>query len=271
MTISCMMDDYCPRQGLRGEHGLSLFLQAGDFSVIFDTGQGGRFMENAADMGIDLREARAIVLSHGHYDHCGGLGKLRERLAPDCPPIYAGRGWDAPKMARDAGGLVDIGQVRSADSKPTAAVVVETLTSIAPGIFLLPAVARPAGSADNPRFRTVDGRGETVDRFEDELSLVVVEEDGLTVIAGCAHRGILNIAAAALQAFPGKVLKTLAGGFHLADAAEDALAAVASGLAGLEPGRVLCSHCTGPRGYAALLAALGNRVTWLSCGMRVRA
>jgi len=263
------MDDYCPKGKLRGEHGLSYHVETAEASILFDTGQTDAFIQNARLLGVDLTSLDAVVLSHGHYDHCGGLAALFESIAPSKPEFFAGRGYAIPKRARTEAGLSDIG-IPAASLSPLvpAAFEVDALIDFRPGIFLLPHAERRDGSAALLRFRILDEGTERLDEFEDEISMVVDGKDGLVVITGCAHRGILNIAEAVRKAFPGRPVAALVGGFHLSDAPEETLANVATGIALLAPRRIYCGHCTGTRGFAAI-SACNRDVTWLACGQRV--
>lgn len=263
------MDDYCPKGGLRGEHGLSYLIDDGDSTVLFDTGQTDALLHNAASAGAGLAGLDAVVLSHGHYDHCGGLAALYSAIRPARPRLYAGRGFSMKKFARSAEGLADIGVPPSALAAPVpAAIEVDSILELHAGMRVFPRAERTDGSSSPPRFRVVDRGVELPDDFEDEVSLVVDAKDGLVIVTGCAHRGILNIAAAAARAFPGRPLAALVGGFHLSDEPDETLEKVAEGIAALRPGRVLCGHCTGTRGFAAIASRV-RATAWLACGMRV--
>ena len=268
MTIIPLMDDFCPKGKLRGEHGLSYYIETDSARVLFDTGQTDAFIANAGTLGVDLSRLDAIVLSHGHYDHSGGLSALYDAIAPTRPALYAGKGYSVRKWARVGGELSDIGLPESArPPRVPAAIEVDSLVEPFPGLYLQPRAERVDGVAANPRFRLIEGGAERVDEFDDELSIVVEDRGGIAVITGCAHRGIINIVEAARRAFPGKPLAAVVGGFHLGDAPDETLARVADGIAALSPGRILCGHCTGTRGFAAISASNRN-VAWLACGMR---
>jgi 7,8-dihydropterin-6-yl-methyl-4-(beta-D-ribofuranosyl)aminobenzene 5'-phosphate synthase len=270
MIITSLMDDYCPKRGLRGEHGLSLYIEAQDTRLLFDTGQGEGFIRNARNLGVELSGLDAVVLSHGHYDHGGGLKILYEALEPLPPPLFAGKDFGLPRMSRSEAGLKDIGIPEPIlPARVPAAIVIGQIEELAPQVYLLPRAERLDGREATPRFRRIQDGAEVVDDFDDELSLVLDEKDGIVVVSGCAHRGILNIARAAIESFPGKRLKALVGGFHLVDASPEELSRVADGIASMKPGAVLCAHCTGLPGFAALSQALPGKLRWLSCGMRV--
>ncbi|MCX7024280.1 MAG: MBL fold metallo-hydrolase [Spirochaetes bacterium] len=270
MTITSLVDDYCPNRGFRGEHGLSLYMEANDTKLLFDTGQGDAFLVNARTLGIDLSGLDAVVLSHGHYDHGGGLMALYGTFGGLPPPLFAGRGFDEPRRSRSEGGYRDIGlPIPILPARAPAAIVIDAFEELVPAVFFLPHAERVDGTEAMPRFRRIVGEADMVDDFDDELSLVLDGKDGIVIVTGCAHRGILNIARAAAQAFPGRPVKALVGGFHLIDASDAVLSQVARDIAALEPGFVLCAHCTGLRGYAALSETVPGEVSWLSCGMSI--
>jgi 7,8-dihydropterin-6-yl-methyl-4-(beta-D-ribofuranosyl)aminobenzene 5'-phosphate synthase len=270
MTITALMDDYCPKRGFVGEHGLSLWIETATERILFDAGQSGLFIQNARFMGIDLNRIDAVVLSHGHYDHGGGLNAFYDSFTPPYPRFFAGRGFDAPRRSKSLTGLADIGlSMPIVPSAAPPAVLLDRFMEIASDVFILPRVERLDVSEPSTRFRRLEGGKEYLDEFDDELSLVVAEEDGIVIIAGCAHRGIVNIAESARRAFPARPVKALVGGFHLVDASTDTVMDTVRGIAAIEPAAVRCSHCTGPRGFAALAQELGEKVSWLSCGMQI--
>ncbi|TFG83403.1 MAG: MBL fold metallo-hydrolase [Spirochaetales bacterium] len=269
MIITPLMEDYCPKGGFRGEHGLSLFIETQKARIIFDTGQTSALLQNARTLEIDLARVDAVVLSHGHYDHCGGLDALYAAIAPVSPLLYAGKGYSNPKLAKTESGSRDIGVPAPAGpGRAPRAIEVAGFREIAPRVFLLPHAKIVDGLSANPRFRTVVDGEERLDEFDDEVSLAFDEADGIVVVTGCAHRGIVNILEEARLAFPGRPVSAVVGGFHLVDAPRETIDRVVDGIAAIAPGKILCGHCTGPRGFAALYARFPDRVAWLSCGLR---
>jgi len=269
MIITALMENFCEKGGFRGEHGLSLRIQARSADIVFDTGSTGAFMENSRALGFEPGPDNVGVLSHGHYDHSGGLAALFK--GPRRPAVlYAGHGYDRKRFAVAGKERRSIGLPFSprSDGLPDP-FIVSFPEQLDEGIFILPAAEMKDGSKPLERFRTEAEGGEALDYFSDELSLAVIEEDGLSVVTGCAHRGIVNIVASARGLFPGIRLKAVIGGFHLSIAEDGEIVRVASALAGFDPGRIFCMHCTGVRGYAGIAAALPGRTAWLSCGSSV--
>ncbi len=264
------MDDYCPKPGFRSEHGLSFLVEAGNRKILFDTGQSSLFLSNAEKLNLDLSSLDIVVLSHGHYDHGGGLHALVEMAGTLKAEVVAGQGFDGNKSARTADSLRDVGISAFLPEKGKWRVkIVDSVIAVGEGVFILPRAELFDGREPNKTFRTGTGALEAIDRFEDELSMVVVEDDGMTVITGCAHRGIENILESARRTFPGQRLKSIVGGFHLVNDGIESLDRVSTYIARLLPQSVYCCHCTGLKGYAVLDKKLPGIVSWLSCGSQM--
>jgi 7,8-dihydropterin-6-yl-methyl-4-(beta-D-ribofuranosyl)aminobenzene 5'-phosphate synthase len=264
------MDDYCPRAGFCGEHGLSFLIEVKGSKILFDTAQTGRFLENAERLKIDLTMIDVVVLSHGHYDHTGGLSFLLEKLGDKPVLFFAGPGFDAVKEAVSG----DVRRKNGIGSALTPSLrkkflLIDVVKKIADGTYILPRADISDGKEPNPVFRIRSGDKDEIDLFEDEVSLVVVEEDGMSVITGCAHRGIGNIVQSARKAFPGNRVKAIIGGFHLVNETAEVLESVCARIKQFDPLSIYCCHCTGLRGYTALTNTMPGIVTWLDCGSNV--
>ncbi|MFA5294634.1 MAG: MBL fold metallo-hydrolase [Methanoregulaceae archaeon] len=274
MELVTLVENNPGHPGLRHQHGLALLIRSGGRQILFDTGQDGTFLENAAMLGIDIRDVGITILSHGHYDHGGGLGAF---LAMNtASPVYLRRGADGEFYARDFLRYRYNGLDSSLFSRfPDRFIWVESDQEIAPGIHLLTSFERhyalPAG---NRRLLVKRQNRYEKDPFSHELLLVIDEQDGIVVVTGCGHSGILNMLPAAQKRFPDKPLKAVIGGFHLAGnplswtggVSTDGIRAIAGQLRTTGCRNVITGHCTGSRAARILETELGERMVRLSTG-----
>jgi 7,8-dihydropterin-6-yl-methyl-4-(beta-D-ribofuranosyl)aminobenzene 5'-phosphate synthase len=271
MRLTVLVDN-SPGIGLRHEHGLSLHVETNGTSLLFDLGQTSRFAQNAWRLGMDLSAVALAVISHGHYDHGGGLGCFLEinRTAP----VYLRRGADGPFHGGNGTRHIGLdGGVLAAHRERVRWLDVDE--TVAPGIHLIVRIPRieprPAG---NLRLMAMRGDDLVQDDFAHELFCVVEEGDGVTVITGCGHSGIANMLLATRELFPGHTLKAVVGGFHLMGREHDGPAvdregveALMRALAGQGQAMVITGHCTGEGAMALLRERLGDRLVRMNTGM----
>ncbi len=262
MKITTLVENSSPRPDLASEHGLALWIEHEDTAILFDTGASDAFVRNAQALGIDLSTADAIVISHGHYDHTGGLDAAAGVIADS--PVYVGRGSTDPKYARRETGIADIGfnpdVVRALGDR------IRTVSNgelIAPGVTVLcdfsSASALPA---DNGRLLAGERSHPLPDPFDDEIAIVLETESGPVLITGCSHRGIGNIVVDATRHFG--PLAAVFGGFHLHKESEERVASIAEDLKGVP--RIIGGHCTGDSAMAVLRGKLGKAVSEFHTG-----
>jgi 7,8-dihydropterin-6-yl-methyl-4-(beta-D-ribofuranosyl)aminobenzene 5'-phosphate synthase len=274
MHLTTLVEDSRGRPDLRNRFGLSLFLETGGRTLLFDTGQDDTFQQNARTLGIDLGKTDLAVLSHGHYDHGGGLGAffgassgiplyIREGAGGD---YYAKVFWKTKYIGLDKGVLEEFrDRLRWVTQD----------TELAPGIHALTSMRRtwpiPAG---NRRILLKTPEGLVPDPFRHELTCVVREKDGMVVLAGCGHSGILNMVKAAQDRFPNEPVKAVVGGFHLIDnpllktmgATPAQVREMAHQLDAMGCRRVITGHCTGTKAARILKEELGDRLEILHSG-----
>jgi 7,8-dihydropterin-6-yl-methyl-4-(beta-D-ribofuranosyl)aminobenzene 5'-phosphate synthase len=249
--------------GYVGEWGLSMFIEAGGLKVLFDTGAGIAALHNARLMGIDLAEIDRIVLSHGHYDHTGGLrdvlkltGKEMEIIAhPDIwASKYGRRGKNPPHYAglpfrREL--LEDLGARFNLTREPV------RLTSNFLTTGEIPMLS-DYEEIDSGLFDK--NTGEMLpDELNDDLALVADTEYGLVVILGCAHHGIINTLRRAQKLTGKELIYAAIGGTHLLNASRERLKKTAAELREMGVQYLGVSHCTGFEASAYLAREFGKR------------
>ena len=260
MKIVTLMENTACREGLTAEHGLSLYLETGSHKILFDAGQTGAFADNAERLGIDLSQVDLCMLSHGHYDHGGGLKRFLERN--HTAPIY---------LRRDAFGEHFNGTEKYIGLDPSLRdsgrlVFTDDSTELALGITLRSGNELPRHHSF-PCFGLnlrVNGKPRP-DPFLHEQYLILEESGKRTVISGCSHKGILNI----LRWFSPDVL---IGGFHFMklDPVTDACALTAAAEVLLSHDTVYYTgHCTGQEQYDFLKSIMGSRLHPLNAGTEI--
>lgn len=260
VTLTTLVDNHASaNSGLESEHGFSCFVEAGSVRILFDTGKSDAFMRNAQSLGVDLSRINHIVISHGHYDHGGGLLPLLERYSYQSLSLWTGKGFEYPKYADEAGGMRFLGTQFNTSNINDHGIMWHTVCGdtvmIHPGIWLI-------GNFDqihpiekpNPRFVLDRGSGKVLDTFADEIALVVDTPKGLLLLVGCSHPGILNIVDSVRSRFS-KPIYALLGGIHLYDASRERRDAVVKDLSERSIPRLGVSHCTGDEAEALLAQA----------------
>lgn len=252
MKITALIENTSAR-GLPTEHGLSLFLETAEHKFLFDMGQTDLFARNAETLGIDLSIVDFAVLSHGHYDHGGGLKTFL--TLNDHAPVYISRYAFEPHYN---GTEKYIGLDQGLKSSNRLVLVDEDMP-IAEGIIVYGCHHAPKvvdfGSCGLNMIQ--DGRM-TEDDFRHEQYLLVVENGKRILFSGCSHRGILNI----MHWFRPDIC---IGGFHLSKLPlDETLAGYAKALDAY-PTAYYTGHCTGTAQYQFMKERMRN-LHYLSVG-----
>jgi 7,8-dihydropterin-6-yl-methyl-4-(beta-D-ribofuranosyl)aminobenzene 5'-phosphate synthase len=261
------------RDDLVPEHGLSLLVESGSTTILFDTGASGAFVDNATALGVDLRSVDLTVLSHHHFDHGGGLDRFLElnRTAP----VFLREAALEPRWFKALAVIkrpigIDLDVIEAARDRMR---FITENTEIAPGVWLLTDIAttHPRPRGNRKLYVESDGRLEP-DPFDHELMLVVHEGDGMVVITGCSHSGILNMVETAAATFPDTPISAVIGGFHLIGlphtmtASRAEVETLARTMLDEVSGPVFTGHCTGRTGFDALAAVMGDRLRSIHTG-----
>jgi len=263
------VDDEPGAPGLLTEHGFACWVETDRGAVLFDTGLGDALLPNALTLGVDPSRADAVVLSHGHHDHTGGLARLSQ-LFP-LPRVLAHPAFDGPHRSRSTGADRDIGgpePSRRALAGATGERRREP-TAVVPGVWVTGEIPRVTGEDVGGAF-FLDADGRSPDPLLDDQALIVRHRAGLVLVLGCAHAGVLNTIRHGRRLFPGVPVVGVVGGMHLARASADRLEATTRELAALDGALVAPAHCTGAGARRALHAALAGRYHHAVVGTELR-
>ena len=253
MRITVLLENTTDRSDMLTEHGLSLYIETDSSKILFDMGQSDFFARNAAVLGVDLSSVDLAVLSHGHYDHGGGLAHFLAVNDRACVylqreaflPYYNGEG----RYIGLDGVLAGTTRLRYVDES----------YQIADGVALFSCNQRPRKYTTGTfGLRLRQGTEDIPDPFRHEQYLLLQDGGRRVLISGCSHKGILDI----VQWFSPDVL---VGGFHLSKMPTDArLQAYASALSAY-PTQYYTCHCTGEAQYHYMKEQMPN-LHILRCG-----
>jgi len=248
---------------LAGEHGLSFLIETPEGAVLFDTGQGHAISANVRALGVDLSRVTAIALSHGHYDHTGGLGWALDNCRK--ADVFIHPAALEPKFACAAGSAPrDIGiqmKPEALRSHPNlhSLVFTEGPAEIAPGLFLTGEVPRVTDFEDTggPFYR--DGECMEPDALLDDQALYFEGSDGLVVVLGCAHAGVVNTLRCAMKLTGKTRFHAVLGGMHLVRADRRRMQATMEAFERMQVERIGACHCTGLPATVALWKRFPDR------------
>ncbi len=268
MKVSCVVDDSAlPGTKLLSQHGLSFLIEDEDRLILFDTGASGKVvLQNLARFGVEPESLSAIVLSHAHTDHTGGLAAILER-SPDTP-VYAHPDIFIPRYSLREDRLKDVSfplswatamlRLRMNLSKEPVEVSARVWTSgdINPR-------TEPEGRSER-HFARIGGRL-VPDPYQDDMALVLDLGPRLAVVCGCCHAGLLNTLKVVKERFR-KPVEAVFGGLHLEDADEQTILRTAEILKNWGVLRLYANHCTGNKAIAIMKEVLGDGVVPFPAG-----
>jgi 7,8-dihydropterin-6-yl-methyl-4-(beta-D-ribofuranosyl)aminobenzene 5'-phosphate synthase len=236
-----------PISGTLGEHGFAALIEAGDQALLFDTGQGETLLHNAQRMNKNLHRVSTVALSHGHYDHTGGLWPLLKACGPKeivaHPDIFCRR-----YRVKDGGEAISIGIPYSQEflrGLGATFTLQAGFHELASGIFLTGQVPRKTVFERGDSGLFCDEAGCCADPIADDQSVVLVTAKGIVLILGCCHAGIINTLEHARCQTGVSEIYAVIGGTHLGFCSSQQLEDTIKALRQYGIQKIYGSHCTG--------------------------
>jgi len=248
-----------------GEHGFSAFIETDRGTYLFDTGGGPSVVKNSLSLGKDLRTVQKIFLSHGHYDHTGGLPevlKMKGRVNVHAHPhVFLDRIAVLKEHGKETKRFVGIPYKKGYLESLGADFILNTdFAEVEKGMFLTGEVPRKTSfeKPDSRLFSEIEGKTEP-DIFLDDQSLTIESEKGSILVLGCAHSGMINIINHVIHKTGKEKFYAILGGTHLDFLTPEQLEASIQALNELDMGKIGVSHCTGMRAAFRLNLEFGDR------------
>jgi len=260
-------------RSVRAEHGLSYFIRTGRHCLLFDTGQSELLRDNAREIGISLEAVECIALSHGHYDHAGGLSAVRT-LAPGArlflhPAALAPRFAGNPDGTSRAVGIPEpsLHAIQNAGER-----VVWTTrpTELVDGVFVTGEIPRQTSYEDTGGAFFLDEVCTQRDPLVDDQALFFDTQEGTVVLLGCAHAGVVNTLSYIRHLTGGRPIHTVLGGMHLLYADANRIERTFAAFRELDIRQLGPAHCTGVIPTARLHTEFGDRCVLCVVGSSLR-
>jgi 7,8-dihydropterin-6-yl-methyl-4-(beta-D-ribofuranosyl)aminobenzene 5'-phosphate synthase len=275
LSITVLVDNAlaatCGAAGLASEHGWSAWIEADGRRVLLDAGASDLVLRNAAALGIPLGETDAVVLSHGHFDHTGGLATVLEaapRAAVHAHPAAVGEHYSCHPGQGPRSIRIPEPSAEALRAAGRALVWTTGPAEVVPGVHVTGAIPRRTDFEDvgGPFF--LDAAASRPDPIDDDQAVWIEGPTGIVVVLGCAHSGIVNTLDHVSHLAGGRAIVAVIGGTHLVGASHERLERTAVGLERFGLRTLGTSHCTGAPATAFLRERFPG--TFLECGAGTR-
>lgn len=261
MKITALVENTTENSNLDIEHGLSLYIKTEKHKILFDMGQSEIFQKNADTLGIDISDVDIAILSHGHYDHGGGIKQFLETNKK--APLYISRYAFEPHYS----GTEKYIGLDTSLSDNNRLIRVDDYLKLDDSLEIFSCNNKECKYPTNSfGLNMIDNNNMVPDCFRHEQYLLISENEKRVLISGCSHKGILSIT----EWFKPDVL---VGGFHFMklDPTSDGKTELENSANILKSFNTIyyTCHCTGTEQYNYIKGYMGSKVNYLSCGQSI--
>ena len=262
LKITTLSENTAGLGNFLAEWGLSILVETGDLTLLLDTGQSISATANASILGVDLSRIDRIILSHGHYDHTGGLPHVLREVNKTVPVVAHPDIWADKYSGREGQDYRYIGipyQRQLLESLGASFDLLTVPVKMGDGITTSGEVPMITGFEKVESYLLVkDANGFKQDELLDDQALIIETGEGLVVILGCAHRGIINTLYHARQLTGVEEVYAVLGGCHLMDASRERVRLTIAALKEVGVQRLGVSHCTGLSAACVMAREFGD-------------
>lgn len=252
--------DYAAKEGLETEHGFAAWVQVGGESILFDTGQTVIMKENAQKLGLNLKDVSVLALSHGHFDHTGMIPTfLAENTSAK---VYFVEGVHVDRYSCKPGTPVRTISIQDESSEALKNLPAERVVEHVEPVYILPGVGLTGKVPRSTNFEDVGGPffldidSVDGDLIEDDQSMWFETEEGLVVLVGCCHAGIVNTVNYIREITGIQKVKGIIGGMHLVNADANRLGETIKAMQDWSPSFLVPCHCTGDAAAEQMVAEM---------------
>ncbi|SHK77295.1 7,8-dihydropterin-6-yl-methyl-4-(beta-D-ribofuranosyl)aminobenzene 5'-phosphate synthase [Clostridium cavendishii DSM 21758] len=277
MKVISLIENTCTNRELKSEHGLSLYIEINDKKYLLDTGASGDFIKNAAKLNVDLMNIDAVIISHNHYDHIGGLEKLITLNPKVKIYIKAEAKNDYYKKILFFNLLIG-NKDKLFDKYKENFVFINEKLELDGGVTLLSNKVQDKAffCKDKSLCKSTD-KGIVEDDFKHELFVLVNLNGKGVILSSCSHNGIVNIVATVKELYPHMNIKAIIGGFHMKgtlgmnsiNCTEDYINQVIKNLKALEVEKIYTCHCTGMKAFKLMKNLLNEDIEYFKTGQEL--
>lgn len=271
MIIKTLIENIPLNKDFASEHGLSLHIETEGTKILFDTGASHLFLENAKKLDVNIAEVDYLIISHGHYDHGGGLQTFLQ-VNHTAEIFLHEQAFEKHYALRSNGKTEYIGLNKELKGHKQV-VLTSDRFFINKGIQVFSNITQTAPPPESNKGLLKEQEGDRVqDTFAHEQNLIIEEGELSLLITGCAHNGIINILQHYYQ-IKGRMPKVVIGGFHLSSRfeeglEEEALGKIAEYLLESKAKFYTC-HCTGIKAYTYLKQIMHEHIEYLPSGSQI--
>lgn len=281
MEIITLVENLVYNKDLKGEHGLSFLIKIDNYKILFDVGQTGLILENAKLLEENLDDIDFVILSHGHYDHTGGLEKFLE--INHTAKIIMKKNILQQKYSSSTGSIRKIGfKLRDRyKNYPNEFLFLEEDYILNDNIKIITQVDEYTDFEKIKQNLFIKKDDDFImDQFQDELFLTIIKDNKLNIITGCSHNGIINIIKTAIDNTKINDINLVLGGMHLTgiklnekslqDENNNKIQKTIEELKKLKIEKIYTNHCTGIDGFIKLKNSMGDKISYSYTGINIK-